>query len=270
MIRRKGFTLIELLVVIAIIALLMSILMPALSRVKKQARAVGCQANLRQWNIIFSMYVEENNGKFPSGTTDQGYWWVRQIPQKTINWKENPIWFCPMATKPLQDERGNRVGAQNTFSAWGIFNAGDAYFGPQGIAGSYGLNGYVLSTLPGVSFENGRTTTDNWRTPLVQGANNVPLFTDALRFDLWPIVTDSPPQTEDLAWSANHMARCCINRHDGFINAAFCDFSLRKVGIKELWTLKWHKRFNINGPWTTAGGASGSDWPSWMQRFKEY
>jgi len=47
--RRRGFTLIELLVDIAIIALVMGILMPALARVKKQAKAVACQALLNQW-----------------------------------------------------------------------------------------------------------------------------------------------------------------------------------------------------------------------------
>ena len=56
MIKRTAFTLIELLVVIAIIAVLMAILMPALNRVKRQARNVACQANLNQWGLFFAMY----------------------------------------------------------------------------------------------------------------------------------------------------------------------------------------------------------------------
>ena len=261
--KRRGFTLIELLVVIAIIALLMAILMPALQRVKEQARAVACLANLKQWNIIFAMYTEENNGQFPSGTTSQGFWWIRQIDDKYKDWKTLKIWFCPEATKPLIDENGNtrQTAMGYTTSAWGIFK-GDR-LGSNGIAGSYGLNGYVLSTKPGTTFEGGRRTDDNWRSPHVSGANNIPLFIGAMRFDLWPVYQDNPPVYEDMLWQGtNHMARCCINRHAGFVNSSFCDFSARRVGLKELWTLKWHRRYDIDAPPPV--------WPDWMQSFKEY
>ncbi len=60
-----GFTLIELLVVIAIIALLMAIMMPALQRVKEQAREMTCRANLRQYGIAQSMYQDDYDGAYP-------------------------------------------------------------------------------------------------------------------------------------------------------------------------------------------------------------
>ena len=61
----NGFTLIELLVVISIVALLMAILLPTLQQVRKQAHAAGCQANLRQWGLYYSMYTTENGGRMP-------------------------------------------------------------------------------------------------------------------------------------------------------------------------------------------------------------
>ncbi|MHC4172506.1 MAG: prepilin-type N-terminal cleavage/methylation domain-containing protein [Planctomycetota bacterium] len=267
--KRCGFTLIELLVVIAIIALLMSILMPALQRVKEQARTIKCLANLKQWNLIIAMYAEENDGNFYSGTTWEGFWWLKQVDLKIQDWTKNDLWFCPTATKPLLDMDGNRMQRFNIFSAWGIHHSDG--LGPNGVSGSYGLNGYVLSTKSDErQFEGGRTTKNNWRTPNVPGGNNIPLMIGALRFDLWPIETDPPAEFEDTTWTDFHMARCCINRHEGFISSSFCDFSARKVDLKELWTLKWHKKFNITGPYTLAGGVQASDWPEWIRRFKDY
>jgi len=62
----------------------------------------------------------------------------------------------------------------------------------------------------------------------------------------------------------------CFNGHDGCVNAVFLDWSVRKVGLKELWTLKWFKDFDTRGPWTKAGGARPTSWPPWMRGFKDY
>ena len=71
--RNKGFTLVELLVVIGIIAVLISILLPALSKARGQANILKCQANLRTMGQGIVMYANQNKGYFPVGTFD-GTW----------------------------------------------------------------------------------------------------------------------------------------------------------------------------------------------------
>lgn len=68
----------------------------------------------------------------------------------------------------------------------------------------------------------------------------------------------------------NEMDFVCVNRHNGAVNGAFMDWSARKIGLKELWTLKWHRNYNNASPWTKAGGVKPTNWPQWMKKFKDY
>jgi prepilin-type N-terminal cleavage/methylation domain-containing protein/prepilin-type processing-associated H-X9-DG protein len=83
MCKRKAFTLIELLVVIAIIALLMAILMPALQRVKRQARTIVCRKNLSQYGLASRMYLDDFDGNFPYSFT-----WLYKDGGRSHRWHD--------------------------------------------------------------------------------------------------------------------------------------------------------------------------------------
>lgn len=270
---KKGFTLIELLVVISIIAVLMAILMPALNRVKKQARTSACLANLRQWGLLFSMYCDDNDGYFFTGEINgsranagSGEFWRETMRPYTKSFTTK-LWLCPQATKTLP--QGGIPQSGWSYYAWE--NGNDV--------GSYTLNGWMLnikaSKTPGNRNNGwGRTPADwHWGTYQVQHSNNVPVFTGGWWVDTWPKDADQPPQTDEGPGdtpNSNEMNRVCVNRHDGFLNGVFADWSVRKIGLKELWTLKWSRGYNTAGQWTRAGGCDPSAWPVWLQSFKDY
>ena len=266
--RSKGFTLIELLVVIAIIALLMAILMPALQRVKKQARAVACQSNLRQWGLCFKMYTDDYNGRFSNVSRDKYYWYSILSPYHSDS---NDLLLCPMATKYVD----NPWWEGGKFSAWGWtaleFDLSHLDSRPQltshAFYGSYSVNGYIFDL-------NWRQSAESvgypyWGEFFVKGTNNIPVCLDSSWMVVSPNHLDVPPPYDDVV-DASYMSYQCINRHSGGINGLFMDFSVRKVGLKELWTLKWHRKFDTAGPWTRTGGMRPEDWPEWMRNFKDY
>jgi prepilin-type N-terminal cleavage/methylation domain-containing protein len=256
--RPRGFTLIELLVVIAIIALLVAILMPALQRAKKQARAVACQSKLHQWSLIFAMYTSDNNGYFhdrPFGTEYEKMWPTLFEPY----YSDPMLRCCPSAENPDRNT--------GPFGTWGWQGPADSDWGwggswvpEEGLYGSYGMSRYVLN----------KEGDEYWRRTDHKGADKIPIFLDCMYVAVMPTEYDNPPEYDGQRSTADQMQFSCMGRHILNVNGLFMDWSVRKIGLKELWTLRWSPTFNTQGDWTMVGGVLPTDWPQWMQSCKDY
>lgn len=144
----KGFTLVELLVVISIIAILLSLLIPAMNKARAQARKTVCGNSLHQWGVALLAYGMEHNGNIPRTTHAQGTPWPSMVVVSKTNMYYNAgdfttdaigkyvagydkntqkppesVWFCPEASASY------RKMLETTYVPQGYFHMTYDYFG---------------------------------------------------------------------------------------------------------------------------------------------
>lgn len=265
--RAQGFTLIELLVVIAIIAILASLLLPALSRAKEQARSAACVNNLRQLGIALRMYVDDfgayplAQGPLPpAGADDPAQyprtWYERMYPYTQDRWEPSQwdlggdhvgsmvgkgIWSCPSLTR-IQGAWPNKFG---TFD----YNREGFQTSPQD---TLGLGGYTTGsprenlsyhptresavTVPAAMLAmadvDARVLPDWFPPPIVLGKWSLTPVSVAGWIEVG-ILPDQPDNRILRIWRS-----AIQRRHGGRWQALFCDGHVGRMRTKDLFDVR--------------------------------
>ncbi|MBI9015860.1 MAG: type II secretion system protein [Phycisphaerae bacterium] len=251
---KKGFTLIELLVVISIIALLVSILMPALAKAREKAKDVVCKSQLKQWGLAVFQYAEDNNGSLmeysygmPKGV---GMWYYilgSYIGDANIQTQGNTaltgaaeILSCPSADRPATSDYA--FGGVNKRWAWSYFQGDSAREHPP-IQASYMLNNWVTNST---SLKNNPQQAPLLFIKYTKMHNDTPMISDGIWVDNFfsnnVDINDNGTLVEPLTHlngTNTRAGRMLIARHGRSINIVVADNHVERMELEKVGQYHW-------------------------------
>jgi prepilin-type N-terminal cleavage/methylation domain-containing protein len=229
---RRAWTLVELLVVLGIISLLIALLMPVMSAVRRASRATTCLVKLQQWGAAYTMYTNANRGRSLSSgpypaRLDRGtppIWWELLQPYHT---EITQSLLCPEATDPAN------YAPSGPFQAWGPQHLWDSPGHIRGTyVGSYGINDALLEWVAAPGDPAAPSVIPR------ADASNIPLIFDCADWHTYPL-NDDPPTLYRRGAPLHGITMAALERHRAGTQVVFVDAHADYVPTAGLWKLRW-------------------------------
>lgn len=183
-------------------------------------------------------------------------------------WRNPKLLFCPSATRVASID-GSSPDPAAVFPEWGHTNW--AWYAPwapplkatgKPAMSSYGFNDYAARPYRINPQDQSNADAVYWGSLRQEHADRIPLFFDCAWYAVTPQDTSVPtPDELDKYHYPYTFGPVSLPRHNGGVNMVFMDGRVRRVDIKELWTLKWHREFDTEN----RIAESNYDWPDWIE-----
>lgn len=232
----KRFTLIELLIVVAIIAILLSMLLPSLSKARRVAYTAVCKSNLAQLGVMELKYTQDNQ-TFTGIETSKFNWRHGLGIPAGVGIDVPEYLMCPETSEPINAT----TGYGSNVRPWSYVLAYSKYH--KGHQSSYGKNYWVgIDRDKNGNIERAKHFT---YPQLVEHPNQTPMYSDSIHRDYLVGQNESEPLS-DTGEMTPKTGRIYINRHlKRTTNHVFVDGSARSLPINKLWDVYHFRGYEL-------------------------